>query len=178
MRVGLLWVALLGPDSSAPPRPQAPIVETVDIRWSAPEACPGRTQFVEAIEELVGHRLHLSADAEIVVDGRITPSEHDHVLRLEMRSRSGTLVRELHQARCGELVAAGSLVVVAQLSAIAAPSPATPLDPSDELEAPAEPAKVALPPPRDHPLLAPSTAPSTPRESEPPAPMPAQPRSS
>ncbi|MEM9454096.1 MAG: hypothetical protein AAGF11_07945 [Myxococcota bacterium] len=88
----------------------------VDVRWSAPSACPDRAGFVGAIEGLVGHRLRLSAEAGVAIDGQVLPTAEGHALRLELRSPRSLVVRELEGPRCDELMRAGAIVVVAQLS--------------------------------------------------------------
>jgi hypothetical protein len=149
----LLWLVVAEPQEEP-----TPPVTAIELHWSAPDECPDREAFLEAMSVIAGRRLITSPAAELVVDGRIeSPSSGGYALRLRLRGPLDEELRSLEAPECDALVSAGSLVVVTRLlGAIPPPpddqpialepTPAAPPDTAVPVPPPAATAPQLLPP--------------------------------
>ena len=136
-----LWLAVVEPQEDPEPPPIA-----IDLRWTAPEECPDRETFLEALNAIAGRRLVTAPESVRVVDGRIETAGRGYALTLRLQGPAGEEVRTLEAPECEALAAAGSLVVITRLLGEA------PLESEDRgrlpEDAPAAPGeRVPLPPP-------------------------------
>ena len=135
-----LWLALTAPQEEPAP-PSIPI----ELRWSAPDECPDREAFLEAMTAIAGRRLVPSPGAELAVDGRIERSSRGYALELRLVGPAGEELRTLEAPECGALASAGSLVVVTRLLGVVPPAPED--RPGSAEEAGDGEAAVEVPPP-------------------------------
>jgi hypothetical protein len=138
-----LWLASAAPreEPAAPPIP-------IELRWSAPDECPDREAFLEAMIAIAGRRLVPAPGAALAADGRIEASSRGYVLELRLRGPTSEELRTLEAPACEALTSAGSLVVVTRLLGAVPPPPED--RPGSLEEAPAAAsadAAVPLPPP-------------------------------
>ncbi len=141
-----LWLAAAAPQEE--PESASPI--PIELRWTAPEECPDREAFLEAMTAIAGRRLVPSPGAELAVDGRIEVSGRGYVLELRLRGAADEERRSLEAPECEALVSAGSLVVVTRLLGVVPPPPEHRTEPEQgppEEAAPAGPADAAAPEP-------------------------------
>lgn len=138
-----LWLAALEPRDE----PEAPPV-AIELRWAAPEECPDREAFLEALKAIAGRRLVSASGAALVVDGRIEALGRGYALTLRLRGPQGEELRTLEAPACEDLASAGSLVVVTRLLGD------VPLPPEDQPRTPEEtegPSETAVPLPPSEP---------------------------
>jgi hypothetical protein len=143
-----LWLG-----AAEPEEPEAPPV-AIELRWAAPEECPDREAFLEALDAIAGRRLVEAQGAALVVDGRIEALGRGYALALRLRGPAGEEVRTLEASECEDLASAGSLVVVTRLLGdVPAPPEDRARSPEEGLRSPEETAAaptdaaVPLPPP-------------------------------
>lgn len=119
----------------------------IELRWSAPEGCPGR-EIVEArLAELLGPRV--DEVAHVLVDARVEPAAQGYALQLQISTAAGSDTHMLASADCRVLADGAALV-----AAVAA----DPLAVDRTLQ---EPAAIDVPPPEE-PVVAPPPKPVTP----------------
>ncbi len=151
----MIAVVLLG--SLLTPAP----LEGPEVDWHAPPECPGQTELLADVAEILGRPL--ARDGRLRVEGRVEPiaesSQHGSArwrLDLRLASESGEQRRTLDAERCDELVD-----VAATLIAIAAAPPEP--EPSPE----PEPEPTPEPEPSPEPEPTPEPRPTTPTERSP-----------
>jgi hypothetical protein len=140
-----LWLAAAEPREE----PEEPPI-AIELRWAAPEECPDRVAFLEALNAIAGRRLVAAQGAALVVDGRIEGSGRGYALALRLQGPAGEEVRTLEASECEDLASAGSLVVVTRLLGDVPTPPEDRARPPEETVAPSE-AAVPLPPAAEEP---------------------------
>lgn len=111
-----LWLAMAEPRES----PEAPPI-SIELRWAAPEECPDREAFVEALNAIAGRRLVAVRESVLAVDGRIEAGGRGYALALRLRGPEGEELRTFEAPECEALASAGSLVVITRLLGDALP---------------------------------------------------------
>lgn len=109
MRLALgLWLAVVEPPPDPPPI-------AIELRWAAPEECPDREAFLEALSAIAGRRLVAAHEGALVVDGRIETAGRGYALTLRLQGPAGEELRTLEAPECDALASAGSIVVITRL---------------------------------------------------------------
>ncbi|HEX5101506.1 MAG TPA: hypothetical protein VFV94_18475, partial [Polyangiaceae bacterium] len=137
---------------------------TYAVSYSAPDVCPGRPAFLEAIRTRAAFASLVSDDAELAFDVRLVPEGELASGTLSVRFRSGErFAREVPAARCEDVTTSMAIMAGLLLSGALLPEPARPE--ATELTQ-------ASPATGETPAAAPVVAPAV-EQPERPAPRPA-----
>lgn len=163
-----LWLAagvLLGsPANAAPPATAGPaagdavVVDGVELRWSAPQGCPGASEVRARLTALLGPRE--AGSAMVRMDATITRSGGTLTLQLATETASGTSSHTLSSPDCSALADGAALVAAVAADplavdrSLAAEQPELPELPPDEVLVTPSPPPADPPRPRGRLRLA------------------------
>ena len=116
--VAALVTSLAGSELAAR---EAPPPAGLRLEWSAPAGCPGAREVRELTARVLGRALPGEQPGAVRVQARVTATPRGYTLSIETRSRSGTDLRRLEDARCSVLAEAAAVIAATAVDAGVAP---------------------------------------------------------
>ena len=91
------------------------MTDAIELRWTAPENCPGTAALREAIESNLARDEFGPGLEAVKVQGDIEGTAPNWRLRVSVRLPGGQVEREVTSSRCEELAAAAGLIIAVAL---------------------------------------------------------------